>query len=97
MFPSFNHEENGRQRHLVEEDMPVLLLSNPESKSLSRKSLKKLTSFPYSKRPRGEQQNDSVTVASADDHGIKIGYDHLRCISDGKNNTLSVKLFIRYH
>ena len=98
MFPSSNCEENGRQHHRGEEDMPVLLSSNPESKPLNRKSLKKLSSFPCSKRPRTDQSNDSVVTAKVDDQEAKkIGYDHIRCTSDGKNNSFSVKLYNLFH
>jgi len=98
MFPSFNCEDNGRQKHVGEEDMPALLSPNPESKSLNRKSLKRLTSLPCSKRPRTDQSNDSIMTAKVDDQDAKkFGYDHMRCISDGKNNTFSVISYYLFH
>lgn len=85
MFPNFNHDENGRHHHLGEEDTPVLLLPNLESRSLNRKSLRKLISLPCSKRPRTEQQNGSLMAAKVHDHDTKkIGYDHARGISEEK-------------
>lgn len=86
------HEENGRHHYLVEEDMPVLLLPNLENKSLNKKTLKRLTTLPYSKRPKSEQQNGSVMTAEIGYHDDKKARrDHVRSISDDKCGTIKQK------
>lgn len=98
MFRGFKLEENDRQHHLGKEDMPVFLVPNVESKSLNTKSLKKLTNFPSSKRPRREQQNDPIMTAKVDNYESTGGeFDHVRGIFDGKSSNFLVKLHNLFH
>ncbi|KAJ6849086.1 uncharacterized protein M6B38_271410 [Iris pallida] len=89
--PTFRCEENDTSLHPGVVDKPILPLPKHDGKPVNKKSLRRLSSYPCSKRPREDQQDDFITTAGADDHGKKIGHDHGRCTFDEKHRSVKLK------
>ncbi|XP_008796280.2 uncharacterized protein LOC103711753 [Phoenix dactylifera] len=94
MPPSSKCEGNGKRHHLGEADVSVLSLPKYEGRSLNKKSVKKLNTFPGSKRPRIDQPENSVTNSGVDDQNNisrTIGSDSMRCTSTDKSRMVKQK------
>lgn len=89
MPPNSKCEGNGKRHHLGEADVPVLSLPKYEGRSLNKKSVKKLNTFPCSKRPRMDQPENSVTNFGVDDRNNVLrttASDSMLCTSSGKKD-----------
>ncbi|XP_029121343.1 uncharacterized protein [Elaeis guineensis] len=94
MHPSSKCEGNGKRHHLGEADVPVPSLPKYEGRSLNKKSVKRLNTFPCSKRPRIDQPENSVTNSGVGDRNNMsrtIGSDSMRCTSSDKYRMVKQK------
>ncbi|XP_072998841.1 uncharacterized protein [Typha latifolia] len=93
MLPSFKSEGNSKRHYLGEVDMTTLSMPKDDGKIVTKRSVKKLSSFPCPKKPRIDQVENSLIAETDDRENVsrEIGRDLMLCTSSEKSRLVKQK------